>query len=374
MASILSEAFDDEAHPETVRYWNNIRNRNNPHTFAKHPIMAMYGNELTRASHEHTASKAGEHRAGYRNMGRSMQSFMRMVQQVIQLERRHSDQLIDLAKNIVVKIWGVPKEMLQAELTPQTDVGGDGGGAPEQDNRPLDPALLKYINKRITLNTLTHGSAVHAMLTMHHLVDEAIREIDPRLLDLYSKTSSISHQTYWLIGIPNMQGMRAAGSTRVEYGDGDGGDGEEPRIIAKAVVFPVLCQELSKGVAELLSHHGLQGHSEDELRHIYKHADVLNDEVFLVQVGPELWRRFLRVLPRGVNLANLYMLLAKLEPDELHNVVAAVVEEPERAKQILSELVSGNSDEEPEHDFEPEDDSEQNYDTGVNYEPEEEVD
>jgi predicted TIM-barrel fold metal-dependent hydrolase len=144
---------------------------------------------------------------------------------------------------------------------------------------------------------------------------------------------------YWLIDIPAIfanLGAMAVGSTKVEYPEEEDG---EPTIQARGIIFPVLAQEMNKGVAELLSHHGLADLDEPTTGTVLRHADDIKHEPYLMQVGPEMWRRFLKVKPRELPLSDLYMALSKQEPDELHKIIAAAIEDPENAKAMLSELV-----------------------------------
>jgi hypothetical protein len=155
---------------------------------------------------------------------------------------------------------------------------------------PEGQRVVDQINKRLTLNTLTQGSAVHAMLTIHHAVDQEIQAINPDLLQLYNKLSSGSHEYYWLIDIPAMftsLGMMAAGSAKVEWPETEG---DTPKIVAKAVIFPILAQEMSKGVAELISAHGLSNLDADTTSAVLGKADDIRHEPYLIQVGPIMER------------------------------------------------------------------------------------
>jgi hypothetical protein len=154
---------------------------------------------------------------------------------------------------------------------------------------------------------------------------------------------------YWMMNIPSMfasLGAHAVGSCTVKRSDQEeeGEEGEEgegqPVIDARGIVFPVLAQEMSKGVAELLSHWGLADLDDPTTATVLKHGDDIRHEPYLEQIGPEMWRRFLKVKPRNIPLIDLYAALSKQEPDELHKIMAAVVDDPENAKEMLSDLVA----------------------------------
>lgn len=360
LQQLMIEAYDDETDRSIRDFWGNIT-RNKEHRLGRHPIFALHGDRLSRSSWEHTSGKARG--SGFR--GRSdINSLYQIFSKIMQLEHNHADELVELAKDITVKIWDIPREMLEAQITPDVDINYEEDyQGDDEGEEPTDE-----INKRITLNSVTHGSAVHAMLTMHHLVDRAISEIDPRLLKLYNYFSSGSHEFYWLIDIPSILGDlagMAVGSESVQF------DGEMPVITAKAIMFPVLCQELSKGVAELITMHGLDGLDENTISRVLSAADDFKLEPYLIQIGPEVWRKILKVKPANVTLAELVRDLSTQTPSELHKIIDAVIDDPETAKRMLLDLTDDPSDfevdqyddgyEDDEEDEEEEDYSDEDY-------------
>jgi len=334
MISILAEAYEDEAHLSTQGFWKDLPG-NKEHLFAKHPVLAMLGDKLSRDAWEHVSDRVT-------NLNAKHAGGMRVMRQIVQKESEHKDELIALAKKITVQIWGIPEEMLEGRIT--SDIEKNEAGDEEKSKPEFDEAMRKQINKRLTMNAMTQGSAVHAMMTMHHVVDKEIEKIDPELLGLYNQISSLSLQMYWMIDIPAMfamLGMSAAGSAKVNQDDDDG-----YKIDARGVVFPVLAQEMNKGVAELLSFHGLEDLSAEETEQVLSYADDIEHEPYLIQIGPELWRQFLKAKPTSTSLADIITSLAVQEPDHLHKIVTAVVENPEEASSLLNVLADG----EEEHD------------------------
>jgi len=357
---VFLEDYASETHPSTQQFWGGIRGGS--HRFAKHPILAMFGDELSKASWEHTKERA-------REAGVDIRQMAHIFMQIVRIEQQHTAELVELAKRITVKIWGIPEGMLEGQLGQDADIEVNTESDPdfEEFEGELSPDVGKHVNKRITMNTLTQGSAVHAMLTMHHAVDKEINAIDPRLLQLYNQLAAAAHEQYWLIDIPQMfamLGAQAVGSAKVEYPEEEEQDeleqpAEGPRVVAAAVCFPVLAQEMSKGVAELLSHHGLTNLSSADTGEVLARADDIRHEPYMIQVGPELWRRFLKVRPRDVPLADIMHALAMQEPDDVHAIIAATVEDPERARTMLAQLVA-----EPEEFMDDDEGEEESWDTG----------
>jgi hypothetical protein len=366
-AYLLEEDFEGSAHPGTVGFWKDIRRSEHP--YGKHPLMAMYGYEKAEKAFGHSLERMREIFPRLRNSSPqeitqaapdlAMEAFM----EVARAEAPYARELIEIAKKAVAQVWGVPIGMLNAMLTRDVGGGDDGDAGPEEEDLPeregAADELRGQINKRITMNTLTQGAAVHNMATIHHVVSEQLNALNPQLLDIYQRFSAGATHFYWIIDLVNITSMALQGQTigtaSVEY------DGDEPVVVAKAVNFPVLVQELVKGVMELLSHHGLEGLGPEELSTVYRHADKLTDEPWLIQVGPHLWRTFLQIVPKGHELANVVATLARQEPDYIHKVLSQTIEaahageDPVATKQALIDLMDELEEHEQEELFDDED-------------------
>lgn len=325
--NLLEEGYDDEVTPSIASFWKDIRTKGYKHAFSKHPILALHGDNLSRKGYEH-----------HKDVDFNPSDMMQLMMQVQRIEAPHKKELEDLAKQIVVKIWGIPKEMLQAKLTNNTDIkdnGSNGSDGSDKEDEEISSELLKQINKRITLNTFTQGAAVHQMMSMHHLIDKKLSEINPDLVSVYTKLSKLMHKAYWYIDYNAMMNLAgaAAGSEKVSWDDGN------PSVVAKAWIFPILTQELSKGVMELLTLHGYSNLDVITQEALQKHADKLKHEPYLIMIGPTLWRKFLKVIPKDIKIADLIAAFSKLDPDDIHDIVDDIIDNPDQASQKLNDLV-----------------------------------
>lgn len=324
----MNEAYEDEAHPNTQKFWQD----QGDHPFRDHPILSRHGHNLSKSAFDYTTQRADK--VGGKL---SMQNMMTLVQQAMALERQHADALLELAKDITVQIWNVDRETLHPKLSMDGGSPGGGGGEAEPE-APLNPDEHKHVQKRISMNTLTQGSAVHAMFTMHHLIDKKLAQISPRLLDIYNKIASASVYHYWLMDIPMILGQLAhmkAGEEEVKFDESG-----TPHIMARAVCFPVLCQELSKGVMEVLTMHHISELPPETGKKVIQHADKLEYEPWQIQVGPELWRRFLKAIPKKADIKVIVAALSVQEPDEVHKILELVIENPADAQQMLADLTA----------------------------------
>ncbi|MCA9253256.1 MAG: hypothetical protein R3E58_08440 [Phycisphaerae bacterium] len=123
-----------------------------------------------------------------------------------------------------------------------------------------------------------------------------------------------------------------AGYSRVER------DGGSLKVYGRAKNFHLLTHELVKGTAELICLHGLNTLSDDVYAKVTEAADKIEYESWMLQSGGELWRRLLAVTPKDRPIARVLMNLARLPAKQLEPVIAAVIEDPDRARILLANL------------------------------------
>jgi len=329
------DRYEREVHPSVIRFWGKVSQDPESHILGKHPIFSYAGKELSKESYYHTAERMDRTGAS-----RSREGSMRDFFEILHLEAEHKSELKRMAIDVVCRIWGAPAEMFDADI-----VSGEGieQNMTRRHRAEITPEVEKLAHKRVTLNALMQGSAVHIMMTTHYMVEDKLKGIEPRLVELYDKFTSGSHGLYWFMDIEAAfrlaRGGAAVGSVRVDYSQG----GDMPVVKARAICFPLLVHELSKGVMEVLSFHGLDVEDEDVLRKIYTLADPPEMEHLLIQVGPALWRKFIAAARKAVgksSLAHVVAEVCKLKPDELHKLIYYVLHEPDMAEEVLDDLIS----------------------------------
>ena len=73
-------------------------------------------------------------------------------------------------------------------------------------------------------------------------------------------------------------------------------------VISKAWNWPLVSHELTKGIAELVCLHGLNSLDDSTYFSITDEADQIEYEVWMMQAGGEMWRRFLSVIPDNLTI------------------------------------------------------------------------
>ena len=342
---VAAKPYEKGAHPTVQDFWMNIPK---DHPFRQHPILSEYGHNLSMEGYDYITKKTDlPKKESPIGLQETMNEIRGLLQKIIQLESKHEEELIEEAKNITAEIWGIDKSMLDGFLGMKKEEDQGDSQEEEEEGKEVDiaitPVLREEINKRITMNALTHGSSLHAMDSVHYLVAEKLRKISPDLINLYTRLSSLVTQHYYILNIPaiiaaykNLSNLSAAGIgwSHIEYKE------DRPKVVANGVVFPVLCQEFFKGVMELLSFHGIsQNLSEAELGVVYKHADRLEDEPWLETVGPALWRKFLSVIPKDISLSDIVMKLNQQSSKQMNIIIKNVIQNPNQARQLLLKFV-----------------------------------
>lgn len=326
--NLISEALQliNEVHPSIERAF-----ATGIHPLAGHPIFKKHGQALSKDQYANLKTQYHQ-RTGKGDF--DPHDLMRVYQQITQIEAQHQEQLERLAINIVSKVWKIdPSLIKKAEITDNVQLDDDNIEDDVDDQ--LTPEQQAEVEKRITMNMLTHGSAIHIMTTMYHLGKEALDDIDPRLTKLYDRFTTGAVLSSWYQDIETLLklvGIQKGGSETVTWDD------DVPKIEAQAVMFPLLLHELSKGVMELLTAHQLSNLEPDTLKKVYKAADKYEHEFFHFFVGPAVWRKFLQVVPKD-KMAEVIAALSKLKPNDVTAVIDAVIEDKGTAQTMLARLV-----------------------------------
>lgn len=361
IANLYKQAttYEEGTHPNVKGFWANIPE---DHSFKQNPVLSEYGEILNREGFKYTEEKIRPDFQRHPNGQQLMMKAGQILMQIMQIERAHQPELIEAAKEVAAQIMGVDKSQMDAKFqqgpqdAPEDEDQEEQEGQEQQEEEPVEitPELRAEINKRQIINTMTQGSAVHTMLSAHHLIAEKLNRISPQLLQLYNKFSSMSVHNFYVFDMQAaLKAMGAGGGAigweKIVWEDDEEQPGQPeqpeqpeqpkqkiPKIKASAVCFPVLCQELIKGCMEILAMWGVNNNlSEAQTREVYRHSDKLEDEPWMIMIGHELWRKFLNVKPEDVPLNEVIMKFCQLVPEQVLRIVRAIIQNPNAAKEFF---------------------------------------
>lgn len=291
-----------------------------------------------------------------RNPMSLQQLFQRALTGSMQVQQAHKEELEQAAVEVVLSLpeFATAREAVQsgdlkviAELVAQVETQGMRAEPEEPDEDFRQQLSVPQIaqeleaekQKRRLINAMIQGSAVNKNYAFHQVSDQ-LNAIDPGLLNQYGTLMAFAEFMYWAMpedGQAQMyrSGAGAAGRVHLEA-DEEG----VPTVRAQALVFPVLIQELAKGLMEFLSHTGDEDDPETR-RHVQGQADTLADEGWDINIGAPLWRRLLRAIGNENQdlMPYVYDQLVRLPAGQFQELMRGVADQDPRALAQINQIV-----------------------------------
>ena len=315
---------------------------------------------------------------------------MNKTRSVMGIESRHTQELIDLAKEASLEEAEVPSDWYQIEATlgmpdtsnfrfePEDEDDEEDEEKPEQPQYPsfdiedlTDEEILELEkHKRNIINALIQGAAKKG----HYLfqkpeVKSRLDAIDPSLYINYLGIMAVNDFLYFsmeqMIEMMSQTGQGVAGKVKLSNADEEegeeGGEGEEEtgdspdtKITATGLIFPILCHELIKGFEEAKGRHGLPKDA-GMRRKVQGQVDILSNEPMQLRIGPEIVEKLRNALPDSMfdesnkGLINwFHILLYQIPAQEFLEIVGNAIAEDEskvkkatsRFEEIMKEAIS----------------------------------
>lgn len=286
------------------------------------------------------------------------QTFMTSLNKVKALEKSHRPALEKMAVDLVLdlpefKAYREPIAdgalVIRAKLQSSVKIPTLEEVDPEHDLLPkfevqaaeIAKDLDLEVAKRRFINAMTQGSATSRNYAFH-LVDDKLRAIDPSLVNLYGFVTAFAELQYFVVpdeamfgGGGDGSGGEAAGFSRVTTEDG------VPVIHAEAINFPVLVQEIIKGLMELTSRKGLPNDPK-AMRHVVAKADLEDGETYSIILGRPLWRKILSQLELNEHdmAMFLYDKLVSMPAAEFNANMKAIQTGGAGARKVIQQLIN----------------------------------
>jgi hypothetical protein len=199
----------------------------------------------------------------------------------------------------------------------------------------------KAVEKRRFINSLIQGGSrrmLDSALISEEIAYNELNKINPELVPLYKKIMIINDYLLFtkkeeLDDKNPMQGAYV--ETHL------GADGERSTIEAQGIIFPLLLQELIKGLFEVFSAHGLPSDKKKAM-YVIKKADFLLAEPWDMRFGTKLWQLiFDRLeLSDDTNIVPyVFMELVKLPTEEFNPVMQELFMQTEKGDEIIGKLI-----------------------------------
>jgi hypothetical protein len=313
---------------------------------------------------------------------------MRKLPNIMSIEGRHRDELIQLAIDASLDETETPEGWYQIEanlgmpnasnfrFNPE-DEDEDENDEEEEEEENEQPGIPSFDiedltdeeilelekHKRNIINAIIQGAAKKG----HYIfqkpeIKSRLDAIDPSLYQDYLGIMAINDFMYFsmeqMIEMMSQTGQGVAG--KVELGDADededgegGEDQPDTKIMATGLIFPILCHEIIKGLEEAKGRHGYP--KDPKLANkVLSQTDTLSNEPMQLRIGPEIVERIRFALPNEIfdpsnkGLINwFHILLYQIEAQEFLEVIGNAISEDKskvklatnRFKEIVKEAM-----------------------------------
>lgn len=278
---------------------------------------------------------------------------------VNRMESLHHKKLEKLAVDLVCKELCIPKGFIDfdAKIVPLNQLSNNEFNKNKSEDIKIDEQLINKIDfdverkKRRLINSMIQGAAIRGHY-MYHLVDVELEKISGTkdLISAYNVMMSVNDTFFWQIDDMTMENSvmnsNPVGISEVDFPeDYDNDVNVNPRIIARAINFPVLIHELIKGIMELFSYHG-QSDNKLLVENVLKVEDTLSKELWDLRLGGSIWDMFKEQLPEEIlidddkiELQNhLLVYIFKLPPNEFLHLFEDII--TNKAKYKLEDMVN----------------------------------
>lgn len=287
-----------------------------------------------------------------------LQMLQGALQRAVQFEQGHEQELEQAAIRVVLDLpefkeaktaYEDGELKIVAQLRPEVGLEGtnvEPEAPDEEQEAELEVAqIAQELNlekeKRRMVNMMIQGAAInkdHAYMQ----IEQELRRLNPQLVNTYALLMSGGELAYWVM--PEEMQKQAMGG-----GGGGGAAGVEkltfdengvPVVTAQAIVFPVLIQELVKGLMEYLSYDDNADPSTQ--KYVHGQADTLGGELWDIKFGPAVWRQILRQIGNENQeyMPFVYRHLLELPTTEFNQRMQQILRGEPEGRQFIEQLIA----------------------------------
>lgn len=262
------------------------------------------------------------------------------------IERKCKQALEELCVEIVTELFRIPDDAvkLEAELS-ESKAPSKTRMTPENDEEYSfddinDIDFMSYeVYKRRMVNALVQGASEYYAYNLNNYVQKLFK-IDPELPGEYSKIIALSQYLTFKTDDTELESIGDEGGwVEVRLNQ----ENELPSITACGCIFPILLQQLIKGVLELCAISGLPSDKKKAL-YIMKRSDFAMATKWDSRLGYPLWERIVKIAEdSGHDLAetgyNFFLMeLAKADATVFNEALQEMFADTNKGKTIAERL------------------------------------
>ena len=213
-------------------------------------------------------------------MQASMDS-MKLLPQIMEAEKPYRDQLVELAKEVLLKAYPIVE---QTGIEIEAELVQPGALNMQQSNEPDEEEVEQFIEKsgvdrRRIINAITQGASIRGTKAFY-IFKDLLDVMDESLVEQYNEIIGNAYGIYdddnaiaMMLAMMSQNSASQGGESEVDW------DEEEGTLVikAKAIIFPILIHELVKGLYEILSLQGFSGDAEKNKQIVAKVDKATNE-------------------------------------------------------------------------------------------------
>ena len=213
-------------------------------------------------------------------MQASMDS-MKLLPQIMEAEKPYRDQLVELAKEVLLKAYPIVE---QTGIEIEAELVQPGALNMQQSNEPDEEEVEQFIEKsgvdrRRIINAITQGASIRGTKAFY-IFKDLLDVMDESLVEQYNEIIGNAYGIYdddnaiaMMLAMMSQNSASQGGESEVDWDDEEG----TLVIKAKAIIFPILIHELVKGLYEILSLQGFSGDAEKNKQIVAKVDKATNE-------------------------------------------------------------------------------------------------
>ena len=194
----------------------------------------------------------------------------RIIMPILMAERQNKEYLEALAVDIVEKMYPTLFKVAPLEIdakivqpgSPEMSLSPDSGQEElSSDNIDIDSIDLPGEKKRRVIRSITQGASIYGSES-YKLFSDIIDQLDPKLVEMYNSVIDDAYGVYFQDKLESLidsikGGSSNQGGESEVFTEEDSNGDNTYTIKARAIIFPILVQEIIKGVYEFLSFFGM---------------------------------------------------------------------------------------------------------------------
>ena len=269
-----------------------------------------------------------------------------LIVQCQKLEKENVNALEKICFDCIDELFEIPEDTIEIEGKLVSKIDNDNERlVPEKiEDFSFDSIddmnnLSSEIYKRRMLNCLIAGASMYYMKNFKPYFQK-IFEINPDLPALYKKILNLNDILLYLSKDKLSDDNNDGGKVDVNISSGN----NMVSIKAEALLFPILLNEIIKGILELAISHGLPKNREKAMYVIGK-SDFKLAEVWDMRIGCPLWEIIVSLIDElgynaeeiGINF--IMMSFAVMDCNEFNEKMKEILAKTKRGKEIMNEIL-----------------------------------